>query len=393
MKTNDSMKRMRFILLLVIACVITACVPKKKDVGNAEISSSEVILLTGGNGNTSEETIKVFSFNEEDGTFTYLNGLSGVSNPTFLTHTDDQRFIYAVKEDGGESAGAYAIAFNRENGEMRIMNEVSTQGGNPCNITLDPSERFVLTANYFGGNVTVMGIGDEGKLIDPAFTIPFTGKSVDPQRQTKPYLHCVKFSPDGKYMMADDLGTDRIHVFPVNEKAQKQNPQSLLEVDKMKDVIIEPGNGPRHLIFHPQLPYAYLINELSGNVVVFDYKDGGLLPKQYVAADTCNAKGSADIHISPDGKFLYASNRLKADGIAIFRISSKDGTLQKVGYELTGIHPRNFALTPNGKYVLVACRDSHYIQIFKRNVETGLLFNTGNGIEMKEPMFVLCLKK
>ena len=161
----------------------------------------------------------------------------------------------------------------------------------------------------------------------------------------------------------------------------------------MKDAVVEPGNGPRHLVFHPTLPVAYLINELSGNVVVFDYKEGDMQAKQYIAADTVNAKGSADIHISPDSKYLYASNRLKADGLAIFRINETDGTLQKVGYQLTGIHPRNFAITPNGKYVLVACRDSNCIQIFERNADTGLLTDTGKAIEIKEPMFVLCLKE
>lgn len=387
------MKRLNLLMILVMALAVTACVSKKKDANNAETFSPAVMLLAGGNGNASEETIKAFAFNEEDGSFTYLNGLSGLSNPTFLTYTADQRLVYAVKEDRGETAGAYAIALNRKNGEMSILNEVPTLGGNPCNIALDPSERFVLTANYVGGNVSLLGIDDEGKLMSPAFTIPFSGKSADPQRQTRPYLHCVKFSPDGKFMMADDLGTDRIHVFPVNDKAEKGNPQSLLDVENMKDVVIEPGNGPRHLTFHPQLPYAYLINELSGNVVAFDYKDEELLPKQYIAADTVNAKGSADIHISPDGKFLYASNRLKADGIAIFKINASDGTLQKIGYQLTGIHPRNFGLSPNGKFVLVACRDSNCIQIFERNAETGLLADTGKAIEMKEPMFIICLKE
>ena len=118
------------------------------------------------------------------------------------------------------------------------------------------------------------------------------------------------------------------------------------------------GSGPRHLTFSPNGHYAYLINELSGTVIAFEYKDGDLKEMQTIAADTVNAQGSADIHISPDGKFLYASNRLKADGIAIFNIHPDNGMLSKAGYQLTGIHPRNFIITPNGKYLLVACRDS-----------------------------------
>ncbi|MEG1564080.1 MAG: beta-propeller fold lactonase family protein, partial [Bacteroides sp.] len=153
-------------------------------------------------------------------------------------------------------------------------------------------------------------------------------------------------------------------------------------------VNITPGSGPRHLTFSPNGKFAYLISELSGNVTVFDYADGRLNQIQSITADTLRAKGSADIHLSPDGKYLYASNRLKEDGIAIFAADEVKGTLAKVGYQLTGIHPRHFNITPNGMFLLVACRDSNLIQVFERDTSTGLLTDTGKNISINKPACV-----
>lgn len=148
---------------------------------------------------------------------------------------------------------------------------------------------------------------------------------------------------------------------------------------------IAADSGPRHLTFSPNGKFAYLITELSGKVIAFSYEDGKLEEIQSIAADTVGARGSADIHLSPDGKFLYASNRLQADGIAIFAVAA-DGTLTKVGYQPTGIHPRHFNITPNGKYLLAACRDSNIIQVYERDAETGLLKDAGKGIVVDKPV-------
>ena len=146
--------------------------------------------------------------------------------------------------------------------------------------------------------------------------------------------------------------------------------------------------GSKALIFSKNGKYAYLINELSGKVIAFAYADGRLNEIQTITADTIQARGSADIHLSPDGKYLYVSNRLKEDGIAIFEVNPEKGTLAKVGYQLTGSHPRNFNITPNGKYLLVACRDSNAIQIFERDIVSGLLKKTGEEIKMDKPVCI-----
>ena len=162
-----------------------------------------------------------------------------------------------------------------------------------------------------------------------------------------------------------------------------------MDRQRASDILLAPGSGPRHAVFSADGRFAYLITELSGEVMAFTYDGDSLRLMQTIQADTLDARGSADIQLSQDGRFLYASNRLKGDGLAIFRINTKDGTLSKAGYQPTGIHPRNFVLTPNGQYLLVACRDTDEIQIFARDASTGLLTDTGRRIKTTKPV---CLK-
>lgn len=348
-------------------------------------------MLVGSYATPDEEGIKVYSFDEQTGNTKYISGLKGISNPSYLIPSADGERIYAVGEDAGKSSTANTIKFDKEQGTLTLLNSQPTDGGAPCYITLSPSGKFVLTANYMGGSITVFPLGKDGRLQPDTRLISFIGDGPDKERQTQPHLHCVEFTPDHKYLLANDLGTDQIHVFPVSENVTEGVSHSLLNESKEFNVKVEPGSGPRHICFHPNQRFAYLINEISGKVIAFsyDYDKGKLNAMQYIEADTVGAQGSGDIHISPDGKFLYTSNRLKADGVAIFSVDSEQGTLTKVGYQLTGIHPRNFIITPNGCYLLVACRDSNTIQVFERNKETGLLKDTGKTIETSKPV---CLK-
>lgn len=210
--------------------------------------------------------------------------------------------------------------------------------------------------------------------------LKFEGKGPNKERQEKSHLHYSIFSPDGNYLLADDLGTDKVYSYPVHEKAP------YIQQAERIDNPVRPGSGPRHLCFHPNGKWAYLINELSGAVIFFTYQEGHLQEKQSIRADEVGAQGSADIHLSPDGRFLYASNRLQNDGIAIFSVSEATGELTKVAYQHTGRHPRNFMITPNGRYLLVACRDDNEVQIYQRDLQTGKLQDTGKRIQMSQPV-------
>ena len=339
----------------------------------------DMYLLVGSYGTPQEEGIKVYQWNNEKGEATYVSGLTGLSNASYQVVSADGNRVYSVGEDEGLTSTAHALTFDKESGKLALMNTLLTNGGAPCYINLSPDEQYVVTANYMGGSLTVFPLEESGRLAENSRTFAFEGTGPDHTRQEQSHLHCANFTPDGKFLLANDLGADKIHVFPLAEDGR-------LDDGRAFDVALEAGSGPRHLCFSEDGKFVYLLNELSGKVTTLTYDANGFTPVQYVVADSVGGRGSADVHLSPDGKFLYASNRLKADGIAIFSVDEVTGLLTKVGYQLTGIHPRNFTMTHDGRFLLVACRESNVIQIYGRDAETGLLNDTGKRIETSQPV-------
>ena len=366
---------------MIIGCIgalmLCACTSMKQ-----KETMEKMYLMVGSYATPEEEGIKVYAWDGEKGEAAYVSGLKGISNPSYQVVSADGERVYSVGEDDGLTSTAHALSFDKSQGRLALMNTQLTQGGAPCYINLSPNEDFVITANYMGGSISVLPTETSGRLGENVSTFAFQGEGVLKKRQSQPHLHCVEFTPDGKFLLANDLGTDKIHVFPLTSGGK---------LDEMGtfDVELEAGSGPRHLCFSKDGRFAYLINEISGKVTALSYKGETLTPIQYIEADTVNAQGSADIHLSPDGKFLYASNRLKADGIAVFSVHQETGMLTRAGYQLTGIHPRNFIITPDGRFLLVACRDSNLVQIFRRDEKTGLLVDTGKTIDTSKPV---CLK-
>lgn len=378
----------KFIITICIISMTTISCTSKKAVRteSSDTENQELTMLVGTYTAGDSKGIYSFRFDEETGTATALSEAE-VENPSYLTPSADGKYVYAVSEFNNEQAAVNAFAFDKEKGTFQLLNSQKTGGEDPCYIITNGKN--VITANYSGGSISVFPLAKDGSLLPASDIIEFEGSGADKERQEKPHLHCVCITPDGKYLFADNLGTDQIHKFIINPNADAENKESFLKEGSPAVFEVDAGSGPRHLTFAPNGNYAYLINELSGTVIAFEYKDGNLKEIQTIAADTVGAKGSGDIHISPDGKFLYASNRLKADGIAIFRIHSENGKLTKAGYQLTGIHPRNFIITPNGKYLLVACRDSNVIQVYERNADTGLLSDIHKDIKVDKPV---CIK-
>ena len=342
-----------------------------------------ILLFLGSYGNASDQCIQVYTFDENTGTAQYLTGCSGISNPSFIYPSKDGIHLFAVGEDEGDTSSANSLLWNPLKPSLTLTGTRQTHGGAPCNIIQSPSGKHVYTANYLGGSITQFQVLTDA-LLSEGKEIPFTGHSIDAQRQTRPYLHAVNFTPDSRFLLANDLGTDKIHVFPLIADSDS------LDTTQAFDINIKPGTGPRHLCFSPNGRYAYLLGELNGEITVIEYTPSSTTPfhiVQTILADEAEGHGSADIHISPDGLHLYASHRLQNDGISIFQIAD-NGQLRKIGYQTTGIHPRNFAITPNGKYLLAACRDSNRVEIYQRNPSTGLLIDTGHHITMSQPVCV-----
>lgn len=352
----------------------------------AEPKMGELFLLIGTyTSNEGSKGVYVYRFNTDTGSSDSISMVEA-DNPSYLVVSPSQEHVYAVSE--GDKSGVYSFSFNKQSGTLDLINFQPTQSSGPCYITIDKNGKNIYTANYGGGSITSFQVNTDGSLSPATSVLAFQGSGPDSIRQESPHLHSVMFSPSGNYLFATDLGSDRLYRLSSTNSPFEGQPS--IDEKSLKVFDLPPGTGPRHFTFHPHNnKYLYILGELSGEVTVFDYNNGNITLKQTVVSDSLYARGSADIHITPDGRFLYTSNRLQADGIAIFAINADDGTLTKVGYQPTARHPRNFIITSNGKYLLLAARDDDKIQVFEIDNNTGLLTNTNKDILIDKPV---CLK-
>jgi len=332
--------------------------------------------------------IHVYKFNTADASIKFVSKISGTENPSYLAITKDNKFVYAVNENHGDKPGEVsAFSFDRPKGTLQFINKTATNGDDPCYVDVDSTGKSVVVANYSSGNLSVFKTNADGSLQPAVQTLEHQGYSTNFTRQSKPHVHCTVISPDGKYVFSNDLGTDKIYQYKFDAAAAQP-----INEDDFGTTEVPDGSGPRHLVFHPNGKYAYVINELLGTVISYEYKDGKLTEIQNLPSDNTGGKqdkGSADIHITPDGRYLYTSNRASANDIAIFRVGST-GLLTEIGHQSTlGVHPRNFAIDPSGKFLLVANRDSNNIVVFSIIKSTGFLQPANNTIQIEKPV---CLK-
>ena len=345
-------------------------------------------LITGTYASGKSEGIYVCEFNSNNGSYGEVSHIKS-SNPSFLAVSPDEKFVYAVNENGNNDNGGEvsAFSFDKKTGRLTAINKQLSGGDAPCYIQTDKTGRWVVAGNYSSGTLSVLPVSASGELGNATTTIQHKGSGVNKERQEKPHVHCTIFSQDDKWLFVPDLGIDKVMIYAFDSKTGKLKPAPQPYV-KIKD-----GGGPRHLTFHPNNQYAYLMEEMGGAVDVFQYSNGKLKPIQHIASVQTNDTGfigSADIHVSADGKFLYASNRGGFNTIAIYKIDQQNGTLTFIGHQSSlGEIPRNFTIDPSGNYLLAANQESDNIVIFKRNAATGLLTDTGTRIEVGKPV---CLK-
>lgn len=340
-------------------------------------AGDELRLLVGTYTDSGSRGIYSLSFNQENGRALLLDSLE-VKNPSYLNLSKDGRYIYAVSENGDATAALNAIRFKPKTGKMKLLNTILTHGEDPCYI--ETNGKLALTANYTGGSMSVFPILKGGRL-GKATAVCRGHQSGERLQQNSAHIHMARFLSDG-CIFATDFSADQLLRFGVNG--------SEVSYEGVAGKV-EKNSGPRHIELSKDEKRVYVMNELAGTVTVFANEHGTLKHLQTIASDSVNGGGGADIHLSPDGRFLYSSNRLKADGISIFKVNPVNGLLTKVGYQLTGIHPRNFCITPNGKHLLCACRDSNLIQVYRIDSETGMLTNTHQDIVLKKPVCVKTL--
>jgi len=374
------MKKFLILILLVFPVLIFA---QKKKPG----PPTTYDLLIGTYTKGKSKGIYVYRFYAEKGRLEYLNEIDDVSNPSYLTVSDDNKFVYAVNENGKQGEVS-AFKFNAKQGKLEFINKQSSLGADPCFISVDKDMKNAFVANYSSGNVCVLPINKDGSLANGTETIRHDGKGPNAARQEGPHAHMSILSPDEKYLLYSDLGNDKI--FISRYKSGKESP---LTDAKTPFVSITPGDGPRHMIFSNDKKHLYLLTEMGSNIHVFDYDGGKLTEKQKISFLAPGFKGQtagAAVHISPDGKFLYASNRLETNTITAFAINQETGELTQVDQISSfGKNPRDFAIEPNGNYLVVANQDSDNLLVYRINKDTGKLSPIQGSIEIGNPV---CLK-
>lgn len=324
--------------------------------------------------------IYVYEFDSNNANIRLKKSSDSIINPSYLSLSKGSKFIYAVKENGNESEVS-SFGFDPSSGRMNLINSVNSKGADPCYLINDDTN--VIVANYSGGNIAVFGKNADGSLTEAKQVIQHFGKSVNSERQEKPHVHMVYFSPDKKYVLSNDLGTDKVFLYAYE-------PNASTEILTLKDsVSVKAGSGPRHLIFSKKGKFVYVLQELDGSLTTFKYKNGTLTQiheTTILPNDFNGTTSAADIHITPNGRFLYATNRGDANTISIFKVL-KNGKLKSKGQTSTlGKGPRNFVIDPTGKFLLVAHQYSNDIVIFKINKRKGTLKDSGQKIELCSPV-------
>lgn len=329
--------------------------------------------------NCDSKGIYVYDFDTNSGDFVFKNATEKVINPSYLTLSKDQKMLYAVNENGAESTVS-SFQFDAVNGKLTNLNQQKAEGADPCYIIND--DKNVIVANYSGGNIAVFGKNPDGSLAAAKQLVQHIGKGIHP-RQESAHVHMVYFSPDKKYVLSNDLGTDTVYLY-------EYHPNAVTEVLTLKSTISVPaGSGPRHLTFSKDGKKVYVLQELNGVLSVFDFANGRLKKIQEISILAKDFRGNftgADIHISPDGKFLYASNRGEANTISIFKILKNGQLVPQSVVSSLGKGPRNFAIDPTGKFLLVAHQYSNDVVVFKRDAVSGAITDTGKRLELCSPV-------
>lgn len=324
-----------------------------------------------------------------------LAGLAGeAQNPSFLAVHPTRPRLYAVgelDEFKHKRTGAIdAFSIQPKTGKLTLLNQQPSGGTGPCHLTVDRTGRWLLAANYGGGSIICLPIGHDGRLGDSTSFIQHRGTSVDPGRQTGPHAHGIVLDAANHFVFVPDLGLDKVMVYRFNPSTGR------LSAADPPSASVAPGAGPRHIAFHPNGRWAYVICEMGNTVTAFQYDAAAgklqtLETLSTLPADFHGQSWTAEVAVHPSGKFLYGSNR-GHNSIAIFAIDGDTGKPRLFGHQSSGGKtPRNFAIDPTGRYLLAANQDSHNIVVFRINRDNGKLEPTGSEVKVSSPVCVTML--
>jgi 6-phosphogluconolactonase len=339
------------------------------------------------------EGISVWRFDAATGKFTPLGLAAKSENPSFLAAHPNGRFLYAVNEISNfekkrRNGAVSAFAIDPASGKLTLLNRQPSSGDGPCHLALDHQGKCLIVANYNNGSIGSYPVGDDGLLSQATGFFQNKGAGSMPQRQDGPHAHCVAISPDDRFALVADLGLDEVLLYRLNAATAR------MEANDPRFVKVAPASGPRHLAFHPNGRFLYLINEMGSSIVTFAYdaQAGSLRELQTVSTLPKDFKGQnddAEIQVHPSGKFVYGSNRGN-DSIAVFAVDPKTGTLALVEIVPTkGKTPRGFGIDPTGAYLIAANQNSDNMVVFRIDQTSGRLKPTGQVLDALTPVSVL----
>lgn len=350
---------------------------------SAQVFSQNTYVFLGSyNRDPNAESIQVYQLDTLNGKLIKITSVKNIINPSYLTLSPNGKYVYACTDTKTPNAGSVSsFEFNPENKTLTFLNSQKSGGENPVYVSVHKNGKWLVNANYTEGSVSVHPLLENGKIDSLAQNFQYADGSINKERQTRSHVHSAVFSPNFDYLFLPDLGADKIRCYRFD--ATQKQPLTETNQPFIKTNL---EAGPRHFTFHPNQKFGYCIEEMAGAISTYQYENGTLTKIQRINTHKDKIKDgfeSSDLHISPDGKFLYATNRGKENNIAIFSID-ENGLLKNIGYQSTlGKHPRIFAIDESGKFLIATNVISGNVVVFKRNQKTGLLKKTGKEIKME----------
>ena len=380
--TGSSLERLSSIILLAVMMLLGT---------SAEASDDNYFVYIGTYTGKTSKGIYAYRFNTGSGETTPIGLVAETESPSFLAVHPSGRFLYAVNEIdqfGGQPSGAVsAFSVDARTGQLVLLNQVSSRGAGPAHVSLDRSGKYVLVANYGGGSVAVFPVSTDGRLRESSAFVQHAGSSVNVERQAGPHAHAIVVSNDNRFALVPDLGLDELLIYEFDAGKGSLTPND------PKFARTAPGAGPRHIAFHPNGKFVYVLNELDSTVstLSYDAQHGVLQNRQTLSTLPKGFHGensTAEILVDSKGEHLYLSNR-GHDSISVFDIDSRNGALRPVqDVSSGGRKPRSFTIDPTGKWLFAANQDSENIVVFRIDVSTGQLTRTSHNLQVPSPVCV-----
>jgi len=382
-------------MAIVLACISTGCQSSGQSGSALKADAGDYRVYIGTFTNAKSKGIYLMAFDSKSGKLSEPMLVAESASPSFLALHPNHKYIYTVNEvnsfQGKKTGGVSAFAIDPKNGKLTAINQQSSAATGPTHITIDPTGKAILVANYAGGAVAALPVKDDGSLGAPSSVDQHMGHGPNAARQEAPHAHSIYPDPNNRFVLSCDLGLDKVFVYKFDPQAATIQYQDATQ--------IVPESGPRHLAFHPSHKYVYVLNEMSCTVTALNYDEqtGGLKSFQTIKTlpdDFKGDKSTAEIFVHPNGKFVYASNRGDSNTIAIFSVDQSTGNLTFVDRASTqGRTPRGFGIDPTGNWLIAGNQDTNTVSIYRIDQDSGKLQATGQVVNVPTPVCVTFVPK